>query len=435
MVGRESDSGASISMLGVQALVVLLWCWSWIPQMIDLINLGRQSPALGVDPGRSAGAEMAYTAIIRAIIAVSLFLIISALTSRQPIRLRSITLLLAPWVTLNGSYVIQGGTNKETLLFPFVVLAFALNARNLRKVYALLRSLLYITALSSLVLGIMTPSLYLSDPSKEVGNEKAIVGSLLLNGLFPTSNQLGVTLGIGIPLIVMTSKRKTKWIGVSILLLAMAWASSRTSLAATAVVLLVMAFGARGGERTVRSVIRPAVVGLCLLAVVTPFVFRDPKDFNGRVAIWRTSLDFVTGGHLLDGGGAMIFREVSPVTTSIGAITSTGHNIFVTVLTVGGLIALAAVAALWTTYLATSIHNFSIDRYPVIFLLSVSAVAILEDPVRAFVIAPSAFLLVPIFVMPLVMAEHRRKVLEGSFSQDEASSRREHRGGGSNERS
>lgn len=392
----------SLSRLGVRLLILFLWCWSWLPQLIDLLIVGRQSPGLRTVAERSELASATYIAIIAAILATALFLVVVSILSGQPFSTASIFVILTPWVALNGVYVFQGGRITEVLLFPLVAIAFVLNYDCLRNAYGLLRSLILITAISSIALGIAQPNLFLSDPRFQVSSDKAIVGDLLLNGLFPTSNQLGVTLALGIPLLVTASGKRTRWLGTAIALSAMVWASSRTALAATAVVLLVMAILPRGRTRATGRVIRPLVLAFTVLGILLPFILTTPSLLSGRVSIWRTSLDHVVNTDLFFGAGAMIFREVSPVTTRIGAITATGHNVFVSIFTIGGILAVLAMSLLFVTYLDRAVSTFDADPYPLLFLLALSAMSVLEDPLRGFVIAPSSFLIIPVIAMALV---------------------------------
>lgn len=388
----------------VVAEVVLVWCWSWLPQMVDLNEIGRQNPGLGQVAQRSALAAEVYTVVMTAILCVALAIVYWAVILRHRVYLGRLVVLLLPWVALNGIYVAEGGTKNEVLALPVVLAAFALTAGCLPTVYVVLRQLVLVTAVSSLVLGIWQPDMFLSDPTQELGNEKAIVGHLLLNGLFPTSNQLGVALALGLPLLVLGGSRITKVVGIPAVLAAMIWAASRTSLAAVGITLLVLMV-ARPGRAGSKAVFKGAAVAGGLLVVFVPFVFTNPDEFTGRGAIWQASYAHVFDGfhHLLLGNGAMTYQVPSPVTLAVGAITNTGHNAFVTTLTVGGLVAAAALVLLWMFYFGRAAAAYRSDPLPLIFLLTLTMVSVLEDPFRAFIVDPSGFIVLPLLAMPMAV--------------------------------
>lgn len=391
------------SRVGVQGLTISLWLWAWLPQMIDLLKIGRQYPGLGSVAQRSATAGTAYVAIVIAIGACAILLVAIAIAKGLPMAAGMTLTLLAPWVLLNGTYVINGGRNNEVLLFPLAILAYALHCRSIVSAYGSIRFLTVLTAASSLVLGLVSPHLFLSDPLRQAANEKAVIGDLLLNGLFPTANQLGISLAIGLPVVLLAAGSKTRWPAVAVIATAIVWASSRTAIVTAVVTCLIYFATARANWKVARDVMGVATIGAGALVLAAPFVLSDPTKLSGRVAIWRTGLEFVQEGNLLRGGGAMVFRDVSPVTMAIGSVTGTGHNMFVTIVTVGGIPALLACIGLWATYLVRSFGRFPLDRIPLASILVVTTLAIDEDPLRAFVVAPSAFLLAPLLAMPLML--------------------------------
>ncbi|AHC27853.1 hypothetical protein TS71_04465 [Mycolicibacterium neoaurum] len=364
---------------------------------------------------RSAPAATVYKVIVGCIGALSVALILSGLASARRNYLGPILVLLAPWAALSGAYVVQGGRNNELLLYPVVAIAFALNWNSSRVVYRTLRVLIIVTALSSLVLGASQSGLFLSDPTRMVANEKALFGGLLLNGLFPTSNQLGLALALGIPILMVTIKsRYWRWTSVAFVLAALVWTSARTSILISVVVIAVLVMsGSR--MRQALTIGRLATVLAGFLVVVVPFVFTDPTAFTNRAWIWQCALRFAFDDvtTMLFGGGAMIFREASPVTYAVGAIAGTGHNVFVTIVTIGGMAALVAVAILWIFYLRAASKLFEVDRLPLIFLLTVTGLSVIEDPLRAFTIGPQAFIFIPLLAMPLAAA-YEAQIAESS---------------------
>lgn len=408
---RPEDSPSDLVVkVGVSALVITLWAWAWAPQLLDLLYIGPQNLEFGEIARRSAPAATAYKLIVGCMGALSLSLILNGLATARRTPVAPVFLVLAPWAALSGIYVLDGGRNNEILLYPIVAIAFALNWSHLDTVYRTLRGLIVITAATSLILGALQPSLFLSSPDQTEINEKALIGHLLLNGLFPTSNQLGIALFFGIPLLVVTGRGKIRWAGVGLVMLAMVWASSRTSLIAGLVVATVLILAVLN-KRQALAISRFATVVAACLVVSNPFIFTDPGTFTGRARIWQAGLHFTFEGttSLLFGNGAMVFRQPSPVTYAIGALSGTGHNVFVTVITVGGLLAVATVVLLWCAYLACAVQIFEADRFPLMFLLALTFLSTTEDSLRAFIISPQAFITIPLLVMPLAAAYDSRR--------------------------
>jgi hypothetical protein len=416
-LGSDPTTQRKACLVGIQGLIVLLWAWSWLPQLIDLLQIGRQSVEIGQVAQRSPAAGAAYSAIIALLAVLSVVLIVSAAFSAHRVSASSLGLLLAPWLSMNFVYVLQGGRSNETLIFPLVVIALAVNSEFSCAIYPLLRRLIIVTAGTSLILGLTQPQMYLSDPARAVSNDKALVGNLLLNGLMPTSNQLGILMALGIPLLAITSARRTKWIWVAVCMAALVWSASRTSLAAAIFVFAVVLIASKGGTAAAKNLIRPAAAIAGIATLTFPFLFTDPQTFSSRVNIWRTCLSYVTDGHLLTGVGTLSLREVSAITTAIGAIPSTGHNTFVTSITVGGLIAVTAVASLYLVFLHRATAIYSTDRYPLVFFLTLMALSVLEDPPRGFVISPSSFLILPLLAMPFAAWNSRLRGLTTDYAE------------------
>lgn len=393
--------------VGVAALVITVWALAWAPQLLDLLYIGRQNVGFGEIARRSEPAATAYRLIIGCIGALSVALILNGLAAASARRnhVAPTLLLITPWAALYGTYIFDGGRNNEILLYPIVAIAFAFNWVCLETAYRTLRGLIVITAATSMVLGALQPSLFLSDPSRIGVNDKALVGDLLLNGLFPTSNQLGLALAFGIPLLIVTGRGKIRWASAGLVMFTMLWAASRTSIIVSLVVIAVLML-AQLGVRQGLSISRSAAVVAACLVFAVPFIFTDPGSFTNRARIWQAGLYFTFDQTvtLLFGSGAMVFRQPSPVTYAIGAPAGTGHNVFVTMITIGGFLAIAGLVLLWSSYLASAVKLFEADHFPLIFLLTLTSLSAIEDPLRAFIVGPQAFVIVPLLAMPLAAA-------------------------------
>lgn len=367
--------------------------------MLDTLAFGRRTIALGQVVEQSVGAGFAFRGIAIGLILCAILGGWRAFLKNGRVRLGDSLVLLLPWVSLNGAYWVGGGRYLEIVMAPVAILTLLALRPCSSAVYQILRLLVVFTAVGSLVLGLAWPDLFLSDPGEVLFNEKAFIGTQVLNGLYSHSNQLGINLAIGIPLLMTTGVGRFRWVSVAATLLALAWSSSRTAILAACLVLvliLTLRFCKALGVRRMLWSTATCVAGAVVVAM--PLVAQNPEAFSGRVAIWKTSLEVVGDGNLLAGAGALVFREASDVTLALGAAPNTGHNVFITVLTIGGVVALIFSCALWVALFARARRAFTLDEYPSQFVFLITFLSIVEDPLRAFVIGPAFFIVVPMVV-------------------------------------
>ncbi len=398
-VDRRVPGGTSLflSRFLSSTLVTCMWLWSWLPQLIDRVGLGRQTVVFGAAARRSSEAQSAYVLIISMLVLISLILIFVEIQRRGVPGGGAIILVLVPWASCNALYVATGGRNTEILVFPLVAVALLLGLRGNVEIERPLRIILAVTLISSCLLGAFLPTYFLSQNEETISNEKAIIGTQLLNGLLPTSNQLGIVVALGLPLILTTRKA---WARRALLALAAAvllWSATRTALASGAVVVLLWYF-VRPLMRTEafsRLSALAVATGLGLAAVI-PFAVSDTADFSRRALIWKVSLSNAFEADPFTGLGSFVFRAPSSVTEGVGAITNTGHNLFVSAFAIGGVISVLAVTWFLICVAQSAVMAATVDVVPLMTLVAVAFLAPLEDPFRGFVIAPASFLLLPL---------------------------------------
>lgn len=279
-----------------------------------------------------------------------------------------------------------------------------------------------VVALFAMVGGLWQPETFMfADRFGQLGrSEKALIGSDQLAGPFGHSNTLGIFCALALPLALLLSTRRARWLVVLVLSAALVWSSSRTSLLAVA---LVGAAALVAVVLPLRLRLRAGLVGLAGVlawATILPFVTDDPRAFTRRGAIWQVSLDAWSDarwtGHGLDWyltEGVMI-----PV---IGREASSGHNLVVHALTVGGLLGVGLVLVALAPALRVAARGAADPTQrcgPVIgFLLVFGILSTLEFawvtsptqelfPVVGFVVATLAAVAVP----PRVAADDNRQV-------------------------
>lgn len=395
-------------MTALATLIILLWLWSWLPQLLDLNIIGRQMVYFKESPERSSQAEAAYRLVVSSIFIVSVLLLLPSLRESSSRRLGLSFLMLVLWSALHLRYVVDGGRNNEVLLGLLVLVAFARNAEHLAGCLHVLRWLVFLTAGVSLCLALVSPETYLTAAGDRIVNEKALMGTRLLTGLFPTSNQLGVALASGAVLCLGFQRRILRQLALATVLVALVFASSRTALGAgVAIVTFHVWLHFNPRINRARFWVYVSMAALAVAAIL-PALTSDRTLFTNRVAIWQDVIGYWLGGHFWLGGGTMILREVSDLTLKIGAIAGTGHNVFITLIAVGGGLALLMTTAVLLLAVQGAYNQFCQTPLLLSCLAAVYLLCALEDPFRGFIVAPTSFITLPVLVMSLSSSRTER---------------------------
>lgn len=168
--------------------------------------------------------------------------------------------------------------------------------------------------------------------------EKAIVGGQVLAGPMSHSNSLGIFVALSAPWALLVRNPFRRCVMLTLLVGTIIATGSRTSLLAVAIALAFVSLLRSRGDR-VRIAGGVCAMVLALGACVAlPLLVSDPAAFTARGEVWQRSMDAwrsagspVFGlGQYWTGGGLRIGRaDLRPTTTS-------GHNVFVQWLVVGG---------------------------------------------------------------------------------------------------
>ena len=188
---------------------------------------------------------MSSRALGLALLGLSLAIVVQRARDLPSNRGLALVLLLAPWVYMvTWNYYLGTRPRIETLLFPAVVLAvWALRPRLDR--LALLGWLTGVTALIGVVLGAFLPSkgILTAAAGGFIAPEKEILPWGILIGPFSDGNNFGQFLALGLPAVARVRNRLSRALLALLIVFAVVWTSSRSSLAAIAVgafVLLVL---------------------------------------------------------------------------------------------------------------------------------------------------------------------------------------------------
>lgn len=379
--------------LGVKlilASVVGLWIYGWLPSLVTLFVAGRGRGDQGlVAAATSPQAESASRALTFLVIALLLGAVLVGIAGIRRVRPEAGLILVALWGVL---VIAHGELSSAAMVFPLFVAAWFLIEPPADLIYRALAWLGVATAAMSVGMGLVTPLAFMSSAWSNA--DKGILGTQILAGPYGHSNALGLVLALTLPFTILHFRKSSwQWAAFGVMVVALIWSASRVSLGAAIVSILVCAVGFRASLRLARFLLMAAAGIAAALMVALPLWVSDPGFLTGRGRIWIISRNFDTGSPI--GLGVDAFRDTNGLTWTLGHITTTGHNVFVTTLLAGGAVGIA-LGATWLLLAALrSRRAFPQDRVRLVFLVILLTVGIAEDPVRALLLGPQAFAIYP----------------------------------------
>lgn len=377
--------------------VVALWAQGWLPNLTTMLTAGR-----GYISGLGSTVEQTQLATsISSILAISvaalvLMAILFGLPSIRHARPLPFLTLLAAWVVL---YPWHGtsGVNIATVIFPLIALAWMLLRPDSRPFYRLLAWIGVMTATGSILFALVSPLAFM--PAQwTLDADKALLGNNILAGPYSHSNALGLSLVLTLPFVVTYFRGRALLMTTLLMSIALLWSSSRLSTVAAALTLILSLCAVRMSPRRGRTMLSFVAVAAAIFVVGLPLLTSDPLLFTNRGGIWMTSLDFAQR-EFLTGYGWDVYREVNELTTTLGFVSTTGHNIFVTFLTTGGIVTVILVGSMLLMGYRNGRRSFDIDRTRLLFLAVLLIVGFAEDPTRAFTVGPQSFVIYPMFII------------------------------------
>lgn len=183
---------------------------------------------------------------------------------------------------------------------------------------------------------------------------KGILTDATLAGFFPQMNPLGMSMVVTLPFVFMFRRRWVRVAGFLAIALTLLLAASRTSLIAAGIGLTVGLV-----LRLTRKHARPfvgyvATILILVVSVVVPLT-AEPGAFTGRGDIWRASLALIPERPIW-GYGPTAYAKGGEVTRLLGVAHWHGHNMWITFMVIGGVVALIALALFWIPALHTSLQ-------------------------------------------------------------------------------
>lgn len=363
-------------------LIVMLWCRAVGSQIVLSLSADKVFVPIGHEPIWTPAANVTSKLFYLLAVAISLGVILFRINDVTRPGLWRIAVVLAPWLCIVTHDLYSGRPTPDSVLYAAVVLALAALRPNPRMLAAV-GVLVVLTAIIAIALGFLVPDAgILREATGAVSerSDKAVFPSLgLLQGMFTSENNLGQYLAIGTVGVVMQRRRWLRLSGLGIVLFAILWSSSRSSIVAIACMLgvgsVVWIFVELGWRRTASAAARVATGSALLTMCVLPFMGWKDDAFTGRALIWKGSLAEWASKGFLSGLGHDWYEHISESQLSpLNAAAYHGHNQFVQFLATGGvMLAFFGVGSLVVqTYAITRPTN----RYLVIAAMLVTAIAV-----------------------------------------------------------
>ena len=331
----------------VVVIIVVTWLGAVLPRLLGSLLSPKFRASVGDTVSRAPLANHLQSLFNLLVVVVCLTIIVRGLRGEVP-RERTFALaaLLAPWICqVARDLYVPHRPGLAELAYPLTVTAVWAARPTLRSL-AVVGWLTGITAALSLLLGVALPAagLYTSAGGDLIAPDKQILPWGILVGMFANGNLLGIFLVLGLPTVACVEPRLARWAIIGVTSAALVWSSSRSSLAALVVGLVVIGLLAVLTPVT-RGAVALAVVAAGLAAVVLlPFATNQDAGFTNRGYIWRLSLAAWRDDPVL-GLGSDWFNRVGKYANGLPGTAFNGHNMLVQSLVAGGLLYVALLGA------------------------------------------------------------------------------------------
>jgi O-antigen ligase len=283
-------------------------------------------------------------------------------------------------------------------------------------------------ATGSVLMALVAPELALVKTAPGP-NEKAIIGNQLLAGPYSHSNILGMALVLSLPSFLLVSASRVRRAEVTIVLVALIWSSSRTSIVVALLLLgLLIAFrlsrfdsGSASGPRHSAVIATTTACLIIPLLAALPLLTRNLWAFSSRGAIWSACFHYWQQRKLL-GYGPGFFRTIAPFDEEFGGGGFHGHNMFVQLLVTGGVVTVCLALALVLVLTAKALRALRLgELYAVLWLLPFLLLCCLEGPTD--LVSPGPLMSVAWAPAATVLLVHwAREPAEVSFVDNHATS-------------
>ncbi|WP_171042372.1 O-antigen ligase family protein [Sinomonas gamaensis] len=326
--------------------VVALFAWAVLPAAAQNLLNARTQISVQLQTETSPLAMQLGSALQVAVILVAL--VVGGFSLRRFRGGFALIIYLLPWVAMTiATAYMEHRISYTSVIYPVAgVVAGSLD--DPKRVLRTIGSLASLLAISSLVLAVAMPGAALMEQSP--GVDKGIISSQLLVGPLYHPNQLGESLALGLPFVAFIVRRRWRWMGYTVVAVALLWSGSRTSLVAAGVGVLATILWLSIRKYGKKAAFSP--LGLYILNVsvfitgALVVITSNAESFTGRGLIWAGSLDQWATSPML-GKGVQIFAELAEIQNDVGSGAFHAHNMYVHFLITCGLVGLAGLVLLY----------------------------------------------------------------------------------------
>jgi O-antigen ligase len=338
-------------------LIVLTWLSVVLPRVVQSLTAPKHETLVNDDIPYSSSTAFLSHLLTLLVIGWCVLVVVRRSAELPTDRRRVLVILLAPWIYLITRDVYAGvHFHFQDLEYPAIVIAVWVLRPPIRKL-VLLGYLAAVLALISLLMGIFLKAkgLYHASSGDLVPLDKQILPWGVLVGPLTSENNLGQVLVLGLPLIGLARNRTLRWVVIAMTAYTIVWTASRSSIAALAVGGIIAA----ALQVPWRSA-RPVLAAILLLAaglvmVAIPVSTSDGKDFSNRGYIWIASLR-AWSEHRVFGLGSQWYSSLAKYEEGLGGAAFHGHNTFVQMVVMGGIVGLILVAAMAVVSLGSAVR-------------------------------------------------------------------------------
>lgn len=372
------------------AIVVALvatWAYGWASNVGNLIVRGEGTIVQGVEQIPDSGlADLASRGIL-VIFALAIATGIWASSAHKRERdTRGLFVALAPAVVLVVvSNPVHDVLPTQVQVFSYAAVMFALWLRGPSR-------LLIVSTVTSVIAGCVA-SLALGvggvgalTPNQGVAVDKALVFDSLLAGLYNYNNPLGLIIVASFPLLLLIRSKPLAVMSGVIMVAALVWTGSRTSLLALAGTLaMALALYCLRRHTVLRRWFAVAALAAISIAVVlVPIVFRhQPESLSSRGEMWDRIFT-IWAREPWFGLGRGAFEAGGELAEGLQHVYAHGHNFFMTVLLTTGVVGALTVVVLMATICAVAIRSLPVSPVPLLLVTSMLIVSVMETPGNFF---------------------------------------------------
>ncbi|MBK6873792.1 MAG: O-antigen ligase family protein [Kineosporiaceae bacterium] len=330
---------------GAPVLQVLVWASVVLPALIQTIVAPKNRVFTTSVVPYSPVASAAGAVLTLAIVAWGALILFRRFDSLPTDGRTVLLVLLLPWVYQVTRDLYEPAPPRLGLVvYPVIVITMWVLRPRLEQL-STLGYLIGLTAALSLVLAVAWPTkgILVSAAGTVVTPDKQILPWGILIGPFTDGNPLGEFLSLGLPAVAFIRSRWLRPLIIVMTIFAVVWTATRSSIAGIGIA-AALAIGLTVIPARLRRVTAIAALGaVAVTCMVLPLITTTSYAFSNRGYIWQASLRAWEQRPVV-GLGSQWYAESAKYTTAIGETAFHGHNEFVQLLVLGGLINVALMA-------------------------------------------------------------------------------------------